>query len=402
MEKSISSTEVEKVSSKIISMLLGTFIICAMFNNSAIPILSKLGFFGLLSIFGMGLFFLLSLLTINFKVDSRKGYIYIIFILFIFSSLLSLLDHPSSKGVYIFIELLLINILFIFLTIYNLAENIIKHISILGMLYVLICYILDVSTNGRMSNILYINPNTLGAIVLYLYIFFMFRMNYYKQRRIRSLYFFCVSFLSIFLIFYSQARSIWISLTVFFVTYYMWDFLYKRKIFSRMYICIILAFCMLFSFFYPRLPEYDFALDWNRELLELTGKSLFSGRQLVWKDLLNSAMENPLLGYSFDMRFNGGMSAHNMYLEIILQSGILGLGFLLILFYSIWLYLCRYGHYVNARISGAALTAIIIHQLFEVTLIQNNLAIGIMQWIIISLGFSGNLIQKKYIKGVKE
>ncbi|HGA0509159.1 TPA: O-antigen ligase family protein [Bacillus pacificus] len=401
MENIISSTEVEKVSNKILSILLSMFIICAILNNSGIPVLNKLGFLSLLSIFGMGAFFLLSLLSINFRVGSGKIYIYVVFIAFTISSFFSLLDHPSSKGVYIFSELLLINILFISLTIYNLTENIIKYMSIFGIAYVVICYILDVATNGRMSNILYTNPNTLGATVFYLYIFFIFRVNYFKTERIGNLYFLCVSFFSIILIFYSQARSIWISLAVFFVTYYIWDFLCKRKILTHIYICVILAFCMLFSFWYPRLPEYDFALEWNSKLLELTGKSLFSGRQLVWKDLLNSAMENPLLGYSFDMRFNGGMSAHNMYLEIILQSGILGVGLLLILFYCFWLYLCRYGHYANSRISGAALIAIIIHQLFEVTLIQNNLAIGIMQWIIISLGFSGGLIRKKYLKGVK-
>ena len=84
------------------------------------------------------------------------------FIAFTISSFFSLLDHPSSKGVYIFSELLLINILFISLTIYNLTENIIKYMSIFGIAYVVICYILDVATNGRMSNILYTNPNTLG------------------------------------------------------------------------------------------------------------------------------------------------------------------------------------------------------------------------------------------------
>ena len=45
--------------------------------------------------------------------------------------------------------------------------------SIFGIAYVVICYILDVATNGRMSNILYTNPNTLGqqySICIYFYI----------------------------------------------------------------------------------------------------------------------------------------------------------------------------------------------------------------------------------------
>lgn len=400
MEKIIPPIEIERFSNKILSIFIVLATTCSIFNNSAINALNKLGFLGTLMTLGIGVFLMLSLLSINFKVETKKMYIYTFFIVFTTSYLISLVDHPSSKGIYIFSELLLINILFISLTIYNLAENIIKYMSIIGIGYIIICFVLDVGTNGRMSYILYINPNTLGAIVFYLYLFLIFRKNYFKQKKIKKVYFLCVSLLAVFLIFYSQARSIWISLSVFYITYYLWDFLCKRKILSSLYMFSVLGFCMLFSFWYPRLPEYSFALEWNQRLIELTGKSLFSGRQIVWKDLLNAAMENPLLGYSFDMRFNGGMSAHNMYLEVILQSGILGLGCLLILFYSIWMYLCRCGDYINARVSGAALIAIIIHQLFEVTLIQNNLAIGIIQWIIISLGFSKGLVQKQ-IKGVE-
>ncbi|QWI76760.1 hypothetical protein JG486_08445 [Bacillus mycoides] len=57
MENIVSSAEVEKVSNKILSILLGMFVICALLNNSGIPALNKLGFLGLLSIFGMGAFF---------------------------------------------------------------------------------------------------------------------------------------------------------------------------------------------------------------------------------------------------------------------------------------------------------------------------------------------------------
>ena len=63
IENIISSTEVEKVSNKILSILLSMFIICAILNNSGIPVLNKLGFLSLLSIFGMGAFFII--FTIN-------------------------------------------------------------------------------------------------------------------------------------------------------------------------------------------------------------------------------------------------------------------------------------------------------------------------------------------------
>ena len=87
-----------------------------------------------------------------------------------------------------------------------------------------------------------------------------------------------------------------------------------------------------------------------------------------------------------------GLSAHNLYLQIALQLGYVGVGLFVGFFGAIWASLWRNRRSRMVRLVGAFFIGIIVHESFEVTLTQNNLAIGCIFWLILSFGLNPSLI----------
>ncbi|GEM05799.1 hypothetical protein HMI01_27870 [Halolactibacillus miurensis] len=100
--------------------------------------------------------------------------------------------------------------------------------------------------------------------------------------------------------------------------------------------------------------------------------------------------EAPILGHGISTDPNYiesiGTSAHNQYLQIILESGFLGISLFIIFLYQLWLLLRKNQNHFTGMLSSAYLIAFIFYETFEVTLFQNNFNIGLIQWLIITMG----------------
>jgi len=74
---------------------------------------------------------------------------------------------------------------------------------------------------------------------------------------------------------------------------------------------------------------------------ELTGGGNLTGRTLIWNDAINRVMENPVLGIgsdAFSSISQSGLVAHNSFLSVWVETGIIGL----VLFLSILLIATRH------------------------------------------------------------
>lgn len=68
----------------------------------------------------------------------------------------------------------------------------------------------------------------------------------------------------------------------------------------------------------------------NNIMLSLTGKSGFTGRNILWSKAIELIKASPIIGYGRQARdyisvWGGYYSSHNVILEVMLQSGIIGL-----------------------------------------------------------------------------
>lgn len=124
--------------------------------------------------------------------------------------------------------------------------------------------------------------------------------------------------------------------------------------------------------------------EFNKFIFETTNKNFQSGRNLIW-----GAVFDYMKGFDWVIGVGGGvdhgkivpetyknMSLHSSYVFMIFHYGIIGLSLLSILFYKILNNLINQKYYYSATI----LLFLIIRDFFEITLINNQMAIAVMFW----------------------
>lgn len=252
-----------------------------------------------------------------------------------------------------------------------------------------------ISFKGLMTN-----PNSFGGFLVFLSGIMILT---YKHKSKKDIYLVGISiFLSLWLMFFSDSRATFLVTLTFLVTYYLWPIITKSKIVFNIYFMIFTGIIFVFTYGYSKISTSPIGYTLNEYSLKYTGKTFFSGRQHIWEELINLISKKILLGYGSEATpsafIEGGLSAHNFYLQTTLQVGLLGITILFLLFLSIWNYLYLAKLEKGVRIGGSLLLGILIYLLFEVSLTQNNLAIAILQWLIVGLTVNyarHSLVKKK-------
>lgn len=154
-----------------------------------------------------------------------------------------------------------------------------------------------------------------------------------------------------------------------------------RRLFSnRVVFCGLLFTAASSPFFFDIYEPY---FDPAASSLIL-GKPLETGRQIIWPLLLDQFWLYPVFGYGrtdpgylLDADYFG-LSAHNLYLQTAFEFGSVGLALLMLVFIV-----------QHARLDGpsaaafhgrALLCAVLVREMFEVSLTENNFSFGILIW----------------------
>ncbi|GEM02800.1 O-antigen ligase [Halolactibacillus halophilus] len=232
------------------------------------------------------------------------------------------------------------------------------------------------------------NPNGL-AILLFCGTYFLTLATYHVSNIILKSYFIVSLLISFFLITETGARSILLSLILVVLIILIHKY---RNSFIYYIIFIALAFNFLFIFMYIKLPNTAIGDGLNKISISVFSKGFFSGRERIWSAVWDHSMTSPLFGHGISSKAGhiDGIttSTHNQYLQIFMESGIIGLTIFLIFLYFIWILLLKNMHTFEGVLSVGFFIATIIYSNFELTLFQNNFHIGMIQWLIITLGIS--------------
>jgi O-antigen ligase len=243
----------------------------------------------------------------------------------------------------------------------------------------------------------FIHPNPLGAITLFLLYFPLARVT--VSRRFLRYFWLGVSCLGLVLLFATTSRSTWLAAIAIFGTYLLWNVISRNRFFFTL--VPLLLYCLIAAtiLVYATLRQNPYAAPLNTLVREYTGKNLFSGRDRFWLDLITTIGEKPIFGYgagSLPQDTLGiTLSSHNLYLQVLLQVGFVGLFVLLLALWQVWLTFRRYPEHPWVRLSGAFFVGILVHQIFEVSLTQNVLSVGVWQWLVLAFGMATVLSKKR-------
>ena len=162
----------------------------------------------------------------------------------------------------------------------------------------------------------------------------------------------------------------------------------------RMVFWIEIFVLFAFVLIYPLLLEYNMGVVLDEYSQEHMGKQLLSGRNQIWLLVFESIGQSPVIGWGLSTvpktLYGITLSCHNLFLQVALQEGIIGVLLLIAILYYILKNL------VSRPITRCSITSmcvvfmILLHECFEISLTQNLLYIGLMMWFLLGLGLNHN------------
>lgn len=223
------------------------------------------------------------------------------------------------------------------------------------------------------------NKNFLGQITCFasIYFFWAITKRSDKQKKISNIFLFLVSF---FILVGAQSMT---SLLVLIMAILLFQF-YRLKVLSRFTIFIYLFCIILFFLTIATLDQVVFQGGVIQTLFDLAGRDLtLTGRTDLWKDVLSIASHNLFLGVGYDSFWMDGSlnglwdiyiwqpnQAHNGYIDIIANIGVLGFVLMICTTFSAIINISSQfsENYDLAKLRMVFLTTILISNLTESTL----------------------------------
>lgn len=188
----------------------------------------------------------------------------------------------------------------------------------------------------------------------------------------------------------SGSRAVWLAAVTSGFAYVTWPILARRRWGFHLTFVVAMAAVTFLTWLYLIAPDHAWGWRLDEVVRAVTGQSLFSGRQRFWGDVWTAIAARPWLGHGAgavaDDFTSLGWSAHNLYMQTALQVGLLGLAGLWLLLGTIWSQLWAGRRDRIVRLAAAFLLGTLVHQVFEVSLTQNNLATGLTTWLIVAVG----------------
>lgn len=268
--------------------------------------------------------------------------------------------------------------------------------SLKGKLYfllfiILILIIFYYLINPGFSNYqsFFLNSNAFGMYISLLFL----SLIYLGGKRLKFLIF----LIGLFFIYISSSRTsllAYVSSCAF--IYFGYYFYRSKKLYmSIIFLLIFFAITIIYFMAYLDLTNY------NELVRQYTGKNLLSGRNEVWPYVLNLTQQHPFFGWGGGVSLSDisfyTFSSHNFYLHTALQIGYFSV-FLVFFFYvKFWNFILKFQHSKDIYYANALFIYLIIIQNFEVTLLQNNLAMSVPVLCLISYIMGNSLSEKENI-----
>jgi len=169
----------------------------------------------------------------------------------------------------------------------------------------------------------------------------------------------------------------------------------KRRLFLLKLIFFVYMFSVLIMpIIYVQLWKSPFALDLQEFSMRLTGGNFFSGRQNIWGLALDFISTRPVVGYGIggSVLTSRGIqdSTHNLYLNILLEGGIVYLLAFVWLMYVIWTELTNNHMSDRGLFFPSFLISILAAVSFENYLLGNMVSPSLIVWMIVGMGLALN------------
>lgn len=314
------------------------------------------------------------------------------YMIYIIVQIYGLTNNFSSHAIRCVIASILILMFLVFCTEYMR----ITMLSLVCKLYYLFQAVLWVKIFWRGSSSLSLNNVWAGY---YLFLFAIYAVVYVMRTRtkeILTLKQWCVLGINglscVILIFFTSARTALLTGGIIFLCFIAFMvYTPSASMLKCVYWGLIIAIT-IGTFFYANIRTFDWYGTLNYYSQILFSKNIDSSRGYLWSMGLNQLGEHWLFGIGTgvlpSLARYANSSFHNAYIQLLVQNGLIGLSSIIVVFYMIWNTLCKFKDDLVVKLVLACVVGIMFYNCFEVTLLANKVALGLMQWFIIGIGMN--------------
>lgn len=212
------------------------------------------------------------------------------------------------------------------------------------------------------------NPNGVGYIIFLTFIYTNFYLN--MNRKFKWLIPLCI-IIAIYYVYLTESRGALLGVILFVLLCYV----IPSKLWRNKVIFSLISFCLTIgAIFFVHLYVYMWRNNVNFKV-EFSQKSLYTGRESIWNELIIDFKAHPLvgLGSNYNIMSNASLNVHNSMFNILVIYGIPVFVFFIFL---LWNRLGKLSCYVavnkNVRISVSGFLSILLVGFFETNLIWSN------------------------------
>jgi O-antigen ligase len=187
-----------------------------------------------------------------------------------------------------------------------------------------------------------------------------------------------------------EVRSLIIYSVLFFITFSCAARLRKRTYWLAG-IVISSSVILTTVWFFLNIDSVPIAAEVARRITEMSGERANSGRNFLWPDLLRAVGDDPMFGLGAGILphdiLSTDLSAHNYYIQVYLQLGLVGLAIVVAFLLSVW-WLLSNANTAAGRFGSAVFIIFVVHNGTEVLMFQNQTLIGLPAWCAIGIALA--------------
>lgn len=357
-------------------------------NNANYSKLNIIGGIFILLVLSIGFVMFLSCLN-KIKITKYNRNFIIFSLLILAMYFIGIINNGNMNSIITFAKISLLIIFCFMMSMFDFSKLNYLVILEIGLILYLIIFFTGIIIVKPVKNYNFItSSNALGSIFLICVYFSL--LLYVRGKKIR---FAVYSLMFFILILFTRSRASILVLTISMLVLIFWNVISKNKFTYSLFLTMVFISIFVFILIYTYGNDIDLFIKINAISKQYVGKNLFSGRDIIWKNLFKFIRLKPILGYgggivSTDLYSGFDGSTHSFYLQVLIQVGWLGMFFWLLLFKSIWSIFWHSRYNKITILSSSFFIGILIQNAFELTFYSNKIFVGIMQWLIIAIGMS--------------
>lgn len=332
----------------------------------------------------MLMLYCISLLFICRKLMLSKFEIRVMRILVLMSTL-RIMSMFYSEIIYSLIALIQLVTIFVTLLACSHFEIRKSDVNFINVLLLFVCALgyFDYNlSSDKISFIIFGSMNTLAGVFL-----FLFALNLVLAQYHFKLWHLINFGLNLLLILLSSSRTPLLSIGVFLICLLILNMLSKSVKKCKVFFLLDVAIIFTIIFLYSSVDKWTHFNYLNQLSQKLFNKNIDSGRPQIWLDILQRLKGHWIFGLGY-IEQDKDYSAHNQFLQLLGDNGIVGLFLFLVLYIQIWNKLAKYSKDKVIRVIMSFMVVFLVYNCFEVALLQNKFALACLQWFIIAIGLN--------------